>query len=566
MAIGDKLPVVMGAEKATPGGVATLGSDGILSESQRPAYTAEQVKAADLTLSNLTNPQQALSNLGAGVRPNLADNCDFTNPVNTVGFTSGTYSNDFSIFNRWNVQSFGNSITATLTATGLQINTTASNQGLKQTISAKEISPQSYISSVIINGVLYSAKLDVAPQGVSPLDAVVPYPGSDYSCALVQYQGDYIWYPFVEYQAEPMEVTISHCKLEEGEGQTLAYEDESGALVILPQPDSSYGVRLLRCRMHGTSSIVGGIGASPRLNLLDNAYFVGGGSQQGGGQLPINQRGQTSYSGTLNIFDRWYSPRADLTVSLQSDGVLLSRATSQNSSFYQKLQNRSQIGVFTFSALVKGVVGNSIALQIGNTYITAPYSGDWQIVQYTKTINSPSDWDTSGINGFIALYADYNSASGGTTLVAAAKLEEGDTQTLAYQDSAGAWKLLPQPDMKYGAQLAECQRFLKVGYVSQLVCVADGDNQIQMPILNTVSMRIMNPTLTWLSENVYAHNVSNNEVFDVTNSAKTANNYGMLVTLKDSRFIPGNYYVINTSNKAQNFVSNPVLALMSAEL
>lgn len=137
MAIGDKLPVVMGAEKATPGGVATLGSDGILSESQRPAYTAEQVKAADLTLSNLTNPQQALANLGAGVRPNLADNCDFTNPVNTVGFTSGTYSYDFSIFNRWNVQSLGNSITATLTATGLQVNTTASNQGIRQTIDAK---------------------------------------------------------------------------------------------------------------------------------------------------------------------------------------------------------------------------------------------------------------------------------------------------------------------------------------------------------------------------------------------------------------------------------------------
>lgn len=29
-----------------------------------------------------------------------------------------------------------------------------------------------------------------------------------------------------------------------------------------------------------------------RRNLLDNWYFVGGGSQQGGGQFPINQRGK----------------------------------------------------------------------------------------------------------------------------------------------------------------------------------------------------------------------------------------------------------------------------------
>jgi hypothetical protein len=31
-------------------------------------------------------------------------------------------------------------------------------------------------------------------------------------------------------------------------------------------------------------------------NLLDNACFVGGGSQQGGKQLPINSRGLTQYS------------------------------------------------------------------------------------------------------------------------------------------------------------------------------------------------------------------------------------------------------------------------------
>lgn len=130
---------------------------------------------------------------------------------------------------------------------------------------------------MIIDGVLYSAQFP-KPTGSG---VIIQYPGSNYSLAITPYGDAWFWYPFVEYQAEPMEVTISHCKLEEGEGQTLAYEDESGALVILPQPDSSYAVQLLRCQMYGTSSIVGGIGASPRLNLLDNA---------GGGYRPVYPR------------------------------------------------------------------------------------------------------------------------------------------------------------------------------------------------------------------------------------------------------------------------------------
>ena len=477
---------------------------------------------ANRTLSNLTNPQQALSNLGAGVRPNLAVNCDFTTPVNTVGFTSGTYSSDFNILDRWTVQSFGGSITATLTEAGLQINTTASNQGLKQTISAKEISPQSYISSVIINGVLYSAKLDAAPQGVSLLDAVVPYPGSDYSCALIQYQGDYIWYPFVEYQAEPMEVTISHCKLEEGEGQTLAYEDESGALVILPQPDSSYAVQLLRCQMYGTSSIVGGIGASPRLNLLDNAYFVGGGSQQGGGQLPINQRGQTSYLNGTNSYtvDKWVSLRCN--VSIKSEGLNIVQNKNVIGYFYQKLESVQSILAkeVTVSFLAKIPIGgtqysirwadDSIST---NEIISLEPTGEMQL--YTATFLVPSTMVSVGIY--------LGSAENPQEItVYAAKLEEGEGQTLAYQDSSGKWRLLPQPDMKYGAQLAECQRFLYVLKGQSWIGsgVMDNNTQGQFFIPLPVTMR----TVPTISGTVRIYNQLNNvEATEISASAFSSN-------------------------------------------
>ena len=48
------------------------------------------------------------------------------------------------------------------------------------------------------------------------------------------------------------------------------------------------------------------LGGRPSRNLLDNWYFAGGGSQQGDGQFPINQRGQTSYTASnANCIDRW---------------------------------------------------------------------------------------------------------------------------------------------------------------------------------------------------------------------------------------------------------------------
>ena len=72
MQLNQRIP---NSEKGEPNGVATLGADGKLVEDQRPDATG--VGAADRTLSNLTNPQTAIYNLGAGVRPNLLINGNF---------------------------------------------------------------------------------------------------------------------------------------------------------------------------------------------------------------------------------------------------------------------------------------------------------------------------------------------------------------------------------------------------------------------------------------------------------------------------------------------------------
>ena len=58
-------------------------------------------------------------------------------------------------------------------------------------------------------------------------------------------------------------------------------------------------------------------------NLLDNWYFVGGGSQQGGGQFAINQRGQTSWSTKGYHIDRWQDEQP-VAGSIQADGLHIS--------------------------------------------------------------------------------------------------------------------------------------------------------------------------------------------------------------------------------------------------
>lgn len=59
MAVGEKRSVVMGAEKAAPNGVATLGADGKLEENQRPVYTGEDIHVSE---EDNTDMSTALSN------------------------------------------------------------------------------------------------------------------------------------------------------------------------------------------------------------------------------------------------------------------------------------------------------------------------------------------------------------------------------------------------------------------------------------------------------------------------------------------------------------------------
>lgn len=143
-------------------------------------------------------------------------------------------------------------------------------------------------------------------------------------------------------------------------------------------------------------------------NLLDNWYFVGGGSQQGGGQFPINQRGQTSYPNAGYTLDRWKLTSG--SVSLASGGITLSGTLTQ-------IREQPVGRPVTASALLSD-----------GTMITPAYNDS------TKTFTL--------------------TASGQTVI--AVKLELGSEQTLAHQEN-GVWVLNELPD--YQQTLLDCMRF-----------------------------------------------------------------------------------------------------------
>lgn len=102
-------------------------------------------------------------------------------------------------------------------------------------------------------------------------------------------------------------------------------------------------------------------------NLLDNWYFVGGGSQQGGGQFPINQRGETEYATNGYTIDRWLVNGVKAVID--NDGIVLT-SNNTNGAFCQKLSEQAR-------AAIKGqTVTLSILLDIGLFSQTAFISED----------------------------------------------------------------------------------------------------------------------------------------------------------------------------------------------
>ena len=235
-----------------------------------------------------------------------------------------------------------------------------------------------------------------------------------------------------------------------GTGDMLAevYDPQGKAVDVYGYTDAALAGKadLTLSNLSNRQKALRNIGGRPNRNLLDNWYFAGGGSQQGGGQFPINQRGETSYTANsrTSTIDRWYLATAGSQLSVGVDYITIGGGSAP-STFWQQIEPDKVLGgqAYTYSVLTDiGLFKIAIPGFTAETdlKITAPfgyircqyYQGNYAFNIFTNADNQCH--------------------------LVAAKLELGPTQTLAYQDEDGNWQLFETPD--YGEELAKCQRYL----------------------------------------------------------------------------------------------------------
>lgn len=210
------------------------------------------------------------------------------------------------------------------------------------------------------------------------------------------------------------------------------------------------------------------VGQMVRPNLLDNAYFIGGGSQSGSGKFPINQRGATSYTTGYSI-DRW-SDSGGISVALMSDCVKLTTTASTTArSIRQSPENKEELygKTVTLSVLYGSVTDN--AAYCGIFKGASPNYATSQIAKSGNATSGALMTVTARLDGdfstypYITAFIGFGNESGGvavgaTAEVKAAKLELGDSQTLAHWDeTTQAWVLNEVPN--FGEELARCERY-----------------------------------------------------------------------------------------------------------
>lgn len=177
-------------------------------------------------------------------------------------------------------------------------------------------------------------------------------------------------------------------------------------------------------------------------NLLDNWYFAD----------PINQRGQTSYTGAVYGIDRWRSPSGN-TIAVESSGLRITGSDDTSFSnmiqqnFPEELLNALDGKTVTASILVsENTGGGAVAARLGSVPGSAVTTG---LSTYTVTFNKSS-------HTYFCI--QYDPSTTANFVVQAVKLELGTQQTLARKAVDGTWVLIDPPPNK-AEELAKCQRY-----------------------------------------------------------------------------------------------------------
>ena len=316
-------------------------------------------------------------------------------------------------------------------------------------------------------------------------------------------------------------------------------EKELSADVTLTGEDiktSSMDSRPISSQLSNLNTLVGGattpqaalaaLGAGVRPNLLINPFFR------------IDQRNKGTYNSSGYTLDGWCNGAgSDGTITQNPDGAEFSIVRT-GISFYQPIDAAEfQLSgkKVTFSILYSG---GALRLTISRfdgswhhyTSVNFPASENMVLAMVSAELGDLQSTDQTRA----AIYA---AASNTTFQVYCAKLEVGDTQTLAYQDEDGAWQLLPQPESDYATQLAKCQRYqLKLPYGSSqnfapvgFGC-AQNASSVRILIPTPITMRT-SPAISYLSGDINGITIVSNGKNIVPNSITRiiVMNYGVAI-------------------------------------
>lgn len=409
---------------------------------------------ADLTLSNLSNRQKALHNIGGRPNQNLLRNWYFAGggtpgkfPINTNGQMSYSGSGIGTI-NAW--RNIGNSVT-TINDDGVSF-TAIVNSNLRQILGIPNLDGLTLTATILYESItsgtcnlIVRNSVDTEIKRVSTINAglltttfQVPEGSGRIS--------------FESNASAGVEVKLISAKLELGNQQTLAYQDEDGNWQLFETPD--YATEYVRCASYDDDGVylgpVRGLGLRVNKNLLDNWYFVGGGSQQGGGQFPIKQKSETSWNGKGYHLDRWVEEQ-NVAGSIGEDGYHIGAGQGV-------IQKHTE-------AEMKQLLGKTVTVSCllsDGSFATATGTLPEELTANFNITCRPK----GNVNFSLSLFYSaksyqfgrlYNN-SGSEITVVACKTELGPTQTLAYQDEDGNWQLFETPE--YTEELAKCQYYL----------------------------------------------------------------------------------------------------------
>lgn len=232
------------------------------------------------------------------------------------------------------------------------------------------------------------------------------------------------------------------------------------------------------------------MGNAVRPNLLRNWYFAN----------PVNQREFTERSASGYTVDGWRALNQQYVKVIDGVGLQLSPDGTNNRHFLQYIEHPERVAgkKVTFSVLIAENTYSSmsyISLYVNGSAMTGGNITAGRTGLCSVTLTVPENVTSLAV----LIRSNATLTETGAITILAAKLELGNTQTLAHQDASGNWVLNEIPD--YGEELAKCQRyFVRYGSdehlcnVPAIVTAATGNNMPNFLIVTPVPMRA-NPSL-----------------------------------------------------------------------